>query len=141
VQVGLPVFFRFSFFASLVNMPSAVPFAEPPWITGVPSPYYDDSHRRLQQACQEFIGEHLTKHAMEWETAEEVPSHVWDSFAANNFIIPALPSPLPVEWLRKLGVTRMPGDIPVEEWTATHNMIYGDEVPSDDLILMTKESI
>ncbi|KAH7305892.1 long-chain specific acyl-CoA dehydrogenase [Stachybotrys elegans] len=109
-------------------MASAVPFAEPPWVTGVPSPYYDDSHRRLQQACQDFIGEHLTKHAMEWETAEEVPSHVWDSFAANNFILPALPSPLPVEWLRKLGITHMPGNIPVEEWTTTHNMIYGDEM-------------
>jgi acyl-CoA dehydrogenase len=114
-------------------MTASVPFADPPWQTGAPSPYYNDSHRRFQKACREFITEHLTKHALEWETAEEVPSHVYGQFAAANFIIPSLPSPLPVEWLRRVGITHMPGDVPVEEWDSIHGMIYGDEVSNLDI--------
>jgi acyl-CoA dehydrogenase len=108
-------------------MASQVPFAEPPWARGVPSPYYNDSHRRLQRACRQFIGENLTRHALEWETAEEVPSHVFGDFAAANFLLPSLPAPLPVQWLKRLGVTHMPGDVPVEEWDYLHGMIYTDE--------------
>lgn len=105
-----------------------VPLSEPPWLSGLPSPYYNDSHRRLQRVCHEFIGEHLIKHALEWETAEEVPSHVFGEFAKANMLLPSLPAPLPVEWLRRVGITEMPGGIPVEKWDAFHMMIYTDEV-------------
>ncbi|KAF4124626.1 hypothetical protein GMORB2_5292 [Geosmithia morbida] len=108
--------------------PPIVPLSEPPWLNGSPSPYYDSSHHRLQSACRDFIGRNLNRHALEWETAEDVPAHVYADFARGNFILPALPCPLPVEWLRRVGVTRMPGDIPVEEWTSVHGMIYADEM-------------
>ncbi|KAI6785512.1 Long-chain specific acyl-CoA dehydrogenase-like protein [Emericellopsis cladophorae] len=104
------------------------PLSEPPWLSGAPSPYYDDSHRRLQAACRQFIGDNLSRHALEWETAEEVPPHVFGVFAENNYLIPALPAPLPVEWLKRIGITKMPGDVPVEQWTYIHSMIYGDEM-------------
>ena len=106
----------------------SIPFAEPPWLNGVPSPYYTDSHHRFQRVCREFITKNLHRNALEWETAEEVPEDVYGTFARGNFLLPALPAPLPVEWLRKLSVTHMPGDIPVENWDAIHSMIYADEV-------------
>lgn len=106
----------------------AVPFAEPPWLNGLPSPYFNESHRRFQRVAREFIDENLHKYAVEWETAEEVPSHVFGQFAKANFLLPALPAPLPAKWLRKLGITHMPGEVPVEEWDALHTMIYADEV-------------
>jgi acyl-CoA dehydrogenase len=112
-------------------MSAIVPFAEPPWVRGTPSPYYKESHYRFQKAAREFIEEHLGKRALEWETAEDVPLHVFDEFAAGNFLLPALPAPLPLEWLRKLGVTHMPGNVPIEEWDALHTMIYSDEVGDD----------
>jgi acyl-CoA dehydrogenase len=89
---------------------------------------FNESHHRLQRECQEFIGEHLGKNALDWETAENMPSHVFDDFARANFILPALPAPLPVAWLKRLGIHKMPGGIPVEEWNALHGMIYCDEV-------------
>lgn len=107
---------------------SVVPFSEPPWLRGLPSPYHDDSHRTLQRECRKFIDENLNRNALEWETAEEVPPHVYSKFAEGNFILPALPSPLPVQWLNRLNITQMPGDIPVENWDALHGMIYTDEV-------------
>ncbi|KAJ0279674.1 hypothetical protein COL940_006672 [Colletotrichum noveboracense] len=107
---------------------SRVPFADPPWLRGLPSPYFNDSHKRFQVACRKFIDENLNKDALEWETSEEVPSNVFKTFADGNFLLPALPAPLPVEWLRKLGITHMPGWVPIEEWDYLHTMIYSDEV-------------
>ncbi|KAG7039147.1 putative acyl-CoA dehydrogenase [Colletotrichum scovillei] len=112
---------------------SQVPFADPPWLRGLPSPYFNDSHRRFQVACRKFLDENLHKDAMEWETAEDVPADLFTKFAKGNFLIPALPAPLPVEWLHKLGVTHMPGEVPVEEWDALHTMIYSDEMSRSGL--------
>lgn len=114
--------------ASMTDPTPIIPLSEPPWLTGAPSPYYDESHRRVQAACREFIHENLGRHALEWETAEDVPLHVYGTFAKAGFLLPSLPCPLPVEWLKKVGVTHMPGNVPVEEWTSLHGMIYGDEM-------------
>jgi acyl-CoA dehydrogenase len=89
---------------------------------------FNDSHRRLQKSCKSFIDEHLNRHALEWDTMEEVPSHVFARFVQGNYVIPALPAPLPAAWLKQLGIARMPGDVPVEEWNALHSLIYTDEV-------------
>ncbi|KAJ0286637.1 hypothetical protein CBS470a_005837 [Colletotrichum nupharicola] len=112
---------------------SRVPFADPPWLRGLPSPYFNDSHKRFQVACRKFIDENLNKDALEWETSEEVPSNVFKTFADGNFLLPALPAPLPVEWLRKLGITHMPGWVPIEEWDYLHTMIYSDEMSRSGL--------
>ena len=72
--------------------------------------------------------ENLLKHAMEWEREETVPEHVFKKFADNNFLIPNLPAPLPVAWLKKLGIHEMPGGIKVEDWDYLHTAIYVDEV-------------
>lgn len=106
----------------------AVPFAEPPWLNGLPSPYYNESHRRYQKVARKFITETLHNNALQWETEEEVPSHVFSQFAAANFLIPLLPSPLPVQWLHKLGVTHLPGGVKVEDWNAIYSLIHFDEV-------------
>ena len=105
-----------------------VPFSEPPYLCGLPSPYYSESHLRWQKACRAFIQEKLTKHAMEWEQEATVPEQVFKEFADGNFLIPNLPAPLPVEWLKELGIHEMPGDIKVEDWDYLHTAIYVDEV-------------
>lgn len=106
----------------------AAPIAEPPWLRGLPSPYFKDSHRRFQAACRKFLDENLHRHALDWETAGQVPPHVFDAFAAANFLIPAMPAPLPVEWLRRVGITKLPGDVSVEEFDSLHGYIFADEV-------------
>jgi alkylation response protein AidB-like acyl-CoA dehydrogenase len=48
---------------------SQVPYAEPLWLAPqFKSPYYKDSHRRLQRAMREFVDEHLVKEAQECES-------------------------------------------------------------------------
>jgi len=105
-----------------------IPFSEPPWLSGLPSAYYTPSHHRWQTACRAFITENLTQHAMDWERAEVVPPHVFKTFAAANMLIPNLPAPLPVAWLKKLGIHDILGVVKVEEWDYLHTSIYVDEM-------------
>jgi acyl-CoA dehydrogenase len=110
-----------------------VPFSDPPHLLGLPSPYYTDSHRRWQKACRAFIAEHLLPHAMDWEREETVPEHLFETFAKYNMLIPNLPAPLPVVWLKKLGIHDILGVVKVEEWDYMHTSIYVDEMSRSGL--------
>lgn len=109
------------------NPPNPLPFSEPPYLRGLPSPYYTDSHRRFQRACRAFVWENLHAHALEYERAGHVPEHVFATFAAHNMLIPNLPPPLPVRWLKRLGIHDILG-VKVDEWDYLHTGIYCDEV-------------
>ncbi|KAK3077883.1 hypothetical protein LTS18_009012, partial [Coniosporium uncinatum] len=110
-----------------------IPFSEPPWLNGLPSPYYNDSHKRWQKACRAFVSKNLHAQAFEWDTAETLPEHVFQTFAKANMLIPSLPAPLPVEWLKKLGMTDILGAVKVEEWDYIHTAIYCDEMARNGL--------
>jgi acyl-CoA dehydrogenase len=104
-----------------------LPFSEPPYILGLPSPYYQPTHLRWQKACRAFVDAHLLEHGLEWDTAETVPEEVFGTFARAGMLLPTLPAPLPVEWCRRLGVGEILG-VDVGEWDYIHTMIYADEV-------------
>ncbi|CVL07967.1 probable acyl-CoA dehydrogenase [Fusarium mangiferae] len=105
-----------------------VPFSEPPWLTGLPSPYYNESHRKWQKACREFISEHLAPYALQWETEGSVPDHVFETFSKHNMLIPNLPAPLPIDMLKRLGITKLAGDLSIEEFDYMHFSIYITEM-------------
>ncbi|KAL3472605.1 acyl-CoA dehydrogenase/oxidase [Aspergillus californicus] len=111
---------------------SNVPFAEPPYLRGLPSPYYSDGHRRFQKECRHFLYENLHKHAMEWEKEGTVPEHVFTDFCKSNMLLPNLPAPLPVAWLKRLGIHDILG-VKVEEWDYIHTGIYSDELARSGL--------
>ena len=94
----------------------------------MPSPYYKPTHLKWQKACRAFIAEHLLPFAMEWETEETVPEHVFETFGKANMLIPNLPAPLPVAWLKRLGIHDILGVVKVEEWDYLHMAIYFDEM-------------
>jgi hypothetical protein len=105
-----------------------VPFSEPSYIVGLPSPYYKETHLRWQKACRKFVDDNLLEKALEWDTAETIPEHVFETFAKHGMLLPTLPAPLPAEWLKKLGIHDILGVVKVEEWDYIHTMIYADEV-------------
>lgn len=109
-------------------MAPPVPFSEPPYLTGIPSPLYSPSHLSWQKACRSFIEENLTQHVLDWERQEIVPPEVFQKFAAANMLIPSLPAPLPIEWLKRIGVHDILGVVKVEDWDYVHTAIYIDEV-------------
>jgi acyl-CoA dehydrogenase len=73
------------------------------------------------------MDEFLIPNALEWDTAETVPEHVFETFAKHNMLIPSLPAPLPAEWLHKVGIHDMLG-LKVEEFDYLHFMIYTEEL-------------
>ncbi|KAM0816657.1 hypothetical protein AB5N19_02459 [Seiridium cardinale] len=114
-------------------MSTPIPFSEPPWLLGLPSPIYTDSHRKWQAAIRPFIDEHLHSRAREWERAETVPEHVFADFAKVNMLIPALPAPLPVAWLKRLGIHDLLGVLKVEDFDYLHGLIFADEMARSGL--------
>ncbi|KAF9891531.1 hypothetical protein FE257_003998 [Aspergillus nanangensis] len=105
-----------------------MPFSEPPWLAGHPSPYYTDSHIRWQKVCRAFVADHLAPRALEWETEGNVPEHVFQTFSKHNMLIPNLPAPLPVALLKSMGIHELLGGLKIEDFDYFHFSIYISEM-------------
>ncbi|KAI2726327.1 hypothetical protein CBS147332_3214 [Penicillium roqueforti] len=114
------------------NSPNPIPFSEPPYIRGLPSPYITAAHCRFQQACRKFATENLIQYALEWEREGTVPEHVFHTFCKHNMLLPNMPAPLPVDWLKRLGIHDIMG-VKVEDWDYIYTGIYCDEMARSGL--------
>ncbi|OCK88435.1 short-chain specific acyl-CoA dehydrogenase mitochondrial precursor [Cenococcum geophilum 1.58] len=110
-----------------------IPFSEPPYLAGLPSPYYKETHIKWQKVCRAFVQENLIDRALEWDTIETLPESVFEKFAAAGMLIPSLPAPLPVEWLKRLGIHELLDVLKVEDFDYIHTMIYCDEMARSGL--------
>lgn len=63
-----------------------------------------------------------------------MPPHVFETFAKHNMLIPALPAPLPVEWLHRLGIHELLGGLKVEDYDYLHASIFSDEMARSGLV-------
>lgn len=100
------------------------PFAEAPWLMGVPSPYYSDSHRRWQKTCREFVWKNLGQYGLQWTRQQSCEPEVYQTFAD----APCLPAPLPIARLKALGIRELAGSLKLEEYDYFHYLIYMSEV-------------
>ncbi|EGX45021.1 hypothetical protein TWF173_001602 [Orbilia oligospora] len=110
----------------LISNP-VVPFSEPAYLTGLPSPYYNDSHYAWQAHCRSFISSQFAN-ALSWEDEGDVPETLFKTFADANMIVPAFPAPLPVEQLKAAGIHEFASGLKVEDFDYFHSMIYTDEM-------------
>jgi hypothetical protein len=53
-----------------------VPFAEPLWHSRKVSPYYKESHIRLQKEVRRYVDEHILPFCEQWERQGSVPAEV-----------------------------------------------------------------
>lgn len=114
-------------------MAASIPFSEPPWLLGLPTPIFKPTHHAWQRAIRAFITEHLLTNAVAWEKDHFVPPHVFETFARHHMLIPALPAPLPVAWLHRLGIRELLGGLKVEDFDYLHALIYADEMARSGL--------
>lgn len=52
---------------------SDVPYAEPAWYRGVPTPYYEEKHAAFREKVRAFVDEHLVPYADDWDEAGLCP--------------------------------------------------------------------
>lgn len=55
---------------------STIPFADPLWLNRGYSPYYNDSHRRLQKEVREYVDTYIAPFCEEWEKQGVLPQEV-----------------------------------------------------------------
>lgn len=67
---------------------SLVPYAEPTWLTKpFQSPYYNESHRRLQKAMREFVDKYIYPEAQECErTGKYISQELIDRMAKSGIL-------------------------------------------------------
>ncbi|KAJ5502790.1 acyl-CoA dehydrogenase [Penicillium fimorum] len=104
---------------------STVPFAEPAWARGCPSPYYNDSHRRLRAAMRSWVDENLMPHTLELESSAVLPDSLYEKAAKDGLIMPmASGARIPQEWRGKYPII---GNVSPEEWDGFHDLVIHDE--------------
>ncbi|KAK3303074.1 acyl-CoA dehydrogenase/oxidase [Chaetomium strumarium] len=116
-----------------MSAPVPIPFSEPPYLLGLPSPHFTPSHRAWQAAIRPWLQAQLHAHAVEWEQSGTLPPTVFQTFAQANMLIPCLPAPLPASWLKKLGIHALMGGLRVEDFDSLHQYIFGDEMARSGL--------
>jgi len=107
---------------------STVPFADSPAFQGSHSPYYKDSHKRLQKSMRTYIQENLTPVAEQMDIAGQTPDREMKKEAAMAGLLLARMGPGP--WMhdaKRLGI-QIPGDVEPDEYDHFHEMIAHQEV-------------
>ncbi|KAF2471680.1 acyl-CoA dehydrogenase-like protein [Lindgomyces ingoldianus] len=104
---------------------STLPWAEPSWYTGRPSPYYKESHRRLRDAVRQWCDEHVAPYNEEWVEEGAIPASLYSECAKAGLLIPiAAGKSIPKEWSHYPII----GGIKAEEWDGFHDLVLWDEL-------------
>jgi alkylation response protein AidB-like acyl-CoA dehydrogenase len=100
-----------------------VPYAEPLWLRPqFKSPYFNDSHRRLQRALRVFVDTHLYPEAQAREKdGKYISQELIDRMAAENMLGMRLGPG------KHLHGKTLPGDVKGEEFDYLHDMIQAQE--------------
>lgn len=104
---------------------SEVPYAEPLWLKPESaSPYYNDSHRRLQKALRKFVDEHVTPEARQKEDdGTFISQELIDKMAETNVLALRLG---PGKHLH--GRNILNGSVEGKDVDFFHDMIVGQEL-------------
>ncbi|KEF51432.1 uncharacterized protein A1O9_12581 [Exophiala aquamarina CBS 119918] len=104
---------------------STIPYAEASWARGLPSPFYNDSHRCLRQAMRDWVEKNVMPFAQDWDDAQSIPPEVYEAAARDGVLMPmAAGSRIPEEWCGKYPII---GGVKPEEWDGFHDLILHDE--------------
>ncbi|KAK7179941.1 acyl-dehydrogenase [Paraphaeosphaeria sporulosa] len=96
------------------------PWSEPSWLT-LPSPYYNESHRKLRNTLRAYYDEHIKPYVLEWEEQGDVPEQLRLEHARTGQPFADVPEPY-----RPADVVG-PAGIPVKDLDVFHLMIMTDE--------------
>jgi len=68
------------------------PWSEPAWSHGIPSPYYNESHRQLRDALRKYINERVLPDSLDWEEQGSAPRDEQLRWVQSGFALTDVPS-------------------------------------------------
>lgn len=98
-----------------------IPWAEPSWHQVLESPYYDDSHRKLQAYARKYIDEKVLPHALEWEAQGDCPESAKLDYLRSGLPLVDVPAEFRPPELQSIA------GIPVDKLDVFHMMVLVDE--------------
>ncbi|KAI0799042.1 acyl-CoA dehydrogenase [Xylaria sp. FL0064] len=102
-------------------MEHELPWAEPSWLSSLASPYYNESHRKLQAYARKYYDENVIPHMLEWEENGDCPRSARELYLKSGLALIEIPREYrPKEHGSVAG-------IPVEELDIFHRLILMDE--------------
>ncbi|KAI0427061.1 acyl-CoA dehydrogenase [Xylaria sp. FL1042] len=102
-------------------MEHELPWAEPPWLSSLVSPYYNESHRKLQAYARKYYDENVIPHMLEWEEKGDCPRSAKVSYLRSGLALIEVPEEYrPEEHGAVAG-------IPIDELDIFHRLILTDE--------------
>lgn len=101
-----------------------MPYAEPLWLTPqFKTPYYNDSHRRLQKAFRTFVDQDIYPEAQEKEAdGTYISQELVDKMAANHTLAMRLGPG------KHLHGKRLVGDVDGKDFDYFHDLIIAQEL-------------
>ncbi|KAH7072477.1 acyl-CoA dehydrogenase/oxidase [Paraphoma chrysanthemicola] len=99
-------------------------YSDPLYLTRGASPYYQESHYRLQREVREYVDKHITPFCEEWETNGHVPAEVLARHGELGYAAVSV-YPLAGDYLNG---QRLPAGIKASEWDGFHDLIFIDEI-------------
>ncbi|RDW80767.1 hypothetical protein BP5796_05465 [Coleophoma crateriformis] len=104
---------------------SHIPWAEPSWYSGRPTPYYKPSHFKLRDYVRKWAEENINDNVTAWEAAGKIPDDVYRQCADAGLILPlAAGNRIPREWAN----FPIAAGIKAEEWDGFHDFVLWDEL-------------
>ncbi|KAK4553225.1 hypothetical protein LTR86_009755 [Recurvomyces mirabilis] len=98
------------------------PWAEPAWSHGIPSPYYNTTHRKLRDELRAYIDKNILPYSLDWEATGEAPRDEAQKWAASGFCFADVPSQY-----RPSHAAPGPAGMKVEDLDVFHTLIMTDE--------------
>ncbi|KAI9620832.1 hypothetical protein H4Q26_013502 [Puccinia striiformis f. sp. tritici PST-130] len=107
-----------------------IPFSQPAWYSGVPSPYYKASHLKLREVARKWTETHLMDQAQNWEENGSIDHATYQQAAKDGLISQCYPT-LAESGSQKSGLNTSRSSLispPPEEWDGFHAFILQDEL-------------
>lgn len=98
------------------------PWSEPAWSHGIPSPYYNASHRRLRDALRTYINANILPYSLDWEAKGEAPRAEALKWTSSGFAHSDVPSQY-----RPRDLPAGPAGLSVDEMDVFHLLVATDE--------------
>lgn len=102
------------------------PWSEPAWLTTLPSPYYNASHRALQAYVRTYINQYILPQALAWESQGDSPEPVKRTYIQSGIPLASLAANIPSTYIPTTYPTTI-ADVPINHLDEFHHLILIDE--------------